>query len=84
LLWLKQQSSGRAFDSTLLGFRNLRFRFLRQQPLDRRILEVLFHGGSVYQYFDVPPQIYNELRQASSVGQYINANIKGHFRYARV
>jgi hypothetical protein len=51
---------------------------------DRRILEVLFHGGSVYQYFDVPPQIYNELRQASSVGQYINANIKGHFRYARV
>jgi hypothetical protein len=51
---------------------------------DRRVLEVLFHGGSVYQYFDVPPQIYNELRQASSVGQYINANIKGHFRYARV
>ena len=51
---------------------------------NRRVLEVLFHGGSVYQYFDVPPQIYNELRQASSVGQYINANIKGYFRYARV
>ena len=51
---------------------------------DRRILEVLFLNGSVYQYFDVPPQIYNELTQASSIGQYLNGNIKGKYRYARV
>jgi len=51
---------------------------------ERRILEVLFLNGSVYQYFDVSPQIYSELRQASSIGQYINSNIKGNFRYARV
>ena len=51
---------------------------------DRRILEILFHSGRCYQYFDVSPQLYRELRQASSIGQYINANIKGHFRYARV
>lgn len=51
---------------------------------DRRILEVLFRSGGVYQYFDVPPQIYGEMRQASSIGQYINSNIKGNFRYARV
>jgi hypothetical protein len=50
----------------------------------QRILEVLFHNGSVYQYFDLPPHIYNELLQASSIGQYLNANIKGNFRYARV
>jgi hypothetical protein len=50
----------------------------------RRILEVLFRTGNVYQYFDVPPQEYQALMQASSYGQYLNANIKGRFRYARV
>jgi len=49
-----------------------------------RTLEVLFTNGNLYQYFDVPPQIYAELMQAGSVGQYLNANIKGNFRYARV
>ncbi len=50
----------------------------------RRILEVLFRTGSIYQYFDVPPHIYDELMRTSSVGQYLNANIKGRYRYARV
>ena len=49
-----------------------------------RTLEALFTNGNLYQYFDVPPQIYAELMQAGSVGQYLNANIKGNFRYARV
>lgn len=50
----------------------------------RRVLEVLFKNGSVYQYFDVPPQEHQALMQANSHGQYLNANIKGRFRYARV
>jgi hypothetical protein len=49
-----------------------------------RVLEVQFTSGIVYQYFDVPPQIYAEMMQAGSAGQYLNANIKGNFRYARV
>ena len=49
-----------------------------------RTLEVLFNNGSVYQYFDVPPQIHAALVQAGSIGEYLNANIKGKFRYARV
>lgn len=49
-----------------------------------RTLEVLFTNGNLYQCFDVPPQIYAELMQAGSVGQYLNANINGNFRYARV
>lgn len=51
---------------------------------DRRILEVLFLNGSLYQYFDVPPQVHNELMSAGSIGQYLNSNIKGTYRYARV
>jgi len=51
---------------------------------NQRIMEVLFQSGTIYQYFDVPPQIYAELMQSSSVGSYLNSNIKGNFRYARV
>jgi hypothetical protein len=50
----------------------------------RRILEVLFLNGSAYQYFDVPEAEYNGLMKAGSHGQYLNANIKGKYRYARV
>jgi len=50
----------------------------------RSVLEVLFKNGSIYQYFDVPQGEYNALMKASSHGQYLNANIKGRFRYARV
>lgn len=50
----------------------------------RRILEILFTNGTTYQYFDVPPQEYQALMNAGSHGQYLNANIKGRFRYARV
>ena len=49
-----------------------------------RILQVLFNNGSLYQYFDLSPQIYAELLKASSIGQYLNSNIKGHYRYARI
>ena len=44
-----------------------------------RTLEVLFTNGSTYQYFDVPSQIYAELMQTGSIGQYLNANIKEIF-----
>lgn len=47
-------------------------------------LEVEFKGNSVYQYFDVPEAVYQELMQASSIGQYLNANIKQSYRYAKV
>jgi hypothetical protein len=49
-----------------------------------RTLEIVFRSGAVYQYFDVPPHIYSDLLQAASIGQYVNSNIKGYYRYARV
>lgn len=49
-----------------------------------RTLEILFQNGRLYQYFDVPPQEHRALINASSHGQYLNTNIKGRYRYARV
>lgn len=50
----------------------------------QRTLEILYHNGTVYQYFEVPPQVFGELLQSSSIGGYLNANVKGRFRYSRV
>ena len=47
-------------------------------------LEVEFRNGGIYQYFDVPEQVYNELMQASSKGEFLSNQLKGHYRYARV
>jgi hypothetical protein len=47
-------------------------------------LQVEFKNGGVYQYFDVPEEVFIGLRDADSVGRYLNANIKGIFRYSKV
>ena len=51
---------------------------------DTQTLEVEFLSGGVYQYFDVPQPLYEQLIAADSVGTFLNTNIKGAFRYARV
>lgn len=48
------------------------------------ILEIEFHSGSVYQYFNVPQQKYESLMRASSKGSYFAAHIKDIYRYRRV
>lgn len=50
---------------------------------DSLTLEVEFNNGNVYQYFDVPVQEYEGLLHASSIGSYLNRNIKLNYRYAR-
>lgn len=51
---------------------------------DSQTLEIEFLNGGVYQYFDVPQYIYQELMGASSHGQYLAQNIKGGYRYSKV
>lgn len=40
------------------------------------ILEVEFNHGGVYQYQDVPENVYDGLMNADSHGQYFDRNIK--------
>jgi len=44
----------------------------------------MFADGKVYQYFDVPQHVYEELVNAPSVGKYFHINVRGVYRYARV
>ena len=47
-------------------------------------LEIEFHHGGTYQYYEVPKHVYEELISASSVGQYFAQNIKNIYRYSRI
>ena len=46
-----------------------------------KTLEVEFWSGSIYQYFDVPPKVYQELLSADSHGGYLSKNIRRKFVY---
>lgn len=50
-----------------------------------KTLEIEFHSKhSVYQYFNVPEQAYNELMNARSHGKYFNQYIKNKYRYEKI
>ncbi|MBK6958010.1 MAG: KTSC domain-containing protein [Polaromonas sp.] len=48
-----------------------------------QVLSVEFINGGVYNYFDVPEFVFEEMRSAGSKGQYLAQRIKGTYRYAR-
>lgn len=47
-------------------------------------LYIRFSKGGLYEYFNVPPHIYEGLMQAYSHGEYFAQNIKNTYRYARI
>ena len=52
--------------------------------VDSQTLEIEFLSGGVYQYFDVPEQIYEDIMSADSAGKYLNTNVKGVYRYSKI
>jgi hypothetical protein len=50
----------------------------------KQILEIEFNAGRVYQYFNVPNRIHQELMNAASHGKYFHRNIEDNYRYDQV
>ncbi len=48
------------------------------------ILEVEFHSGGIYRYFDVPSYLHEAFMDASSYGKFLNENIKYNYRYQKI
>jgi len=48
------------------------------------ILEIEFNHGGIYQYFDVPENVYQELMNAGSHGKYFVANIKDDYEFQKM
>jgi non-ribosomal peptide synthetase component F len=49
-----------------------------------RILEIEFNTGTVYEYYDVPENIYQQLMAASSHGKFFHAYIKNVYNYKQL
>lgn len=47
-------------------------------------LEVEFFNGSIYQYYNVPQHMYDELIRAGSKGQFLNTYIRNAYPYSRI
>jgi hypothetical protein len=48
------------------------------------VLTIVFVTGSVYEYFDVPADVYEQFRKFREKGVFYNEQIKGKYRFARV
>ena len=47
-------------------------------------MRVQFTNGSVYEYRNIPIVVYNDFMQASSLGAYLNRNIRNSYPYEKV
>jgi len=47
-------------------------------------LTIEFHSGAVYEYYAVPPEIYDALAGAESPGRFHHAHIKSRFQNRRI
>jgi hypothetical protein len=51
---------------------------------ERRVLQVEFLGGSIYEYDNIPLEVFNDLPKQQSIGRYIRETISGRpFRRVR-
>lgn len=48
------------------------------------VLEVEFTRGAVYQYMQVPYDVYEQLMSAESVGSFFNKNIQKKYEFKKV
>lgn len=51
---------------------------------DNMILEVEFNNLTIYQFFNVPNSVYNNLMNAQSHGKYFASNIKNNYKYIKI
>jgi KTSC domain len=47
-------------------------------------MDITFTSGKTYRYRGVPPDVYDELLDAESKGEYFNDNIKNIFTFSEV
>ncbi|TMI98341.1 MAG: KTSC domain-containing protein [Bacteroidetes bacterium] len=48
------------------------------------ILRVVYVSGNVYDYKDVPEEVFKEMRAASSKGEFLNKKIKPNYEFEKV
>jgi Zn-dependent M32 family carboxypeptidase len=47
-------------------------------------LRIVFTSGGIYDYYNIPKEVYEEFLNAKSIGKYFWANIKNKYDYEKV
>lgn len=68
---------------TVSNFESSNIRQIGYDP-NQSLLQIWFHNGTTYQYFDVPSGVWEAFKAADSKGTFMHSGIRGKFRYARV
>lgn len=48
------------------------------------VLRIRFVSGLIYEYRDVPAEVYTSLKTSKTKGIYFNQHIKGHYPFQKV
>lgn len=51
---------------------------------EEQVLKVIFISGSIYEYLQVPEEVYQSMKASSSKGEFLNRNIKGHYDFMKI
>jgi hypothetical protein len=49
-----------------------------------KLLEIELRGGGIYQYFQVPPKVFDDLINAASAGRYYSKYVRAVYKYRKV
>jgi lysyl-tRNA synthetase class 2 len=49
-----------------------------------KTLGVRFHNGTEYHYLGVPREIFENMRSAPSIGQFLNESVKESYPFTRI
>ena len=50
----------------------------------KQVLRITYTSGLVYDYFDVPPEVFQGLKTSGAKGIFLNREIKGKYKYVKV
>jgi hypothetical protein len=48
------------------------------------VLKIIFVSGVIYEYKNVPENVYQSMKSSSSKGTYLNTHIKNNFEYKKL
>ena len=49
-----------------------------------KVLTITFNNGSIYEYYDVPWELFTKFRMSESHGKHFNMNISKNYKYKRI
>jgi hypothetical protein len=77
---ISEQISGQTINVGIVSS-NLKF---ASYNTNSKKLTITFNNGSIYEYYEVPWQIFTKLRMSESQGKFFNTEISKTFKYKKL